>query len=200
MSATHSLDLELSSSQYASIASASNLAITGSRTFMAWIKMESQHEGTIFGKSTSSASNLVRLSVRNSDAKGQFQISGLTTTSNIITANPLPIGIWTHLAGVFNGSTLAIYVNGELSNSGTASGSSTDPGGKFGIGVLGDYTAGNYFDGIISNAMVFDSGLTQTEIRQYMNTFSVTDANLQGHWLLNNDYTDESSNGYDLTA
>ena len=211
MAATHSLDLESSSSQYASIADAScpNLKITSSQTWEAWIKLESFVSAgrTIMGRSNAGATQILRLEVNPTagaaDSRINFQITGLTGATNVASVTNLATGVWVHVAGVYDatGTTLKVYINGELENTATASGTANNPTSKFGIGILGDYGSFNYFDGMIRNARVWNVARTQAQIRADMNvdTPSVT-TGLQGNWILNNAYTDSSGNGYTLTA
>lgn len=208
MAATHSLQLVSSSSQSASIADAScpNLKITGSQTWMAWINIGTFASSgrTIMGRSTSTATQILRLEINPtggvSDSRAQFQITGLTTNTAVTSISNLTAGVWVHVTGVYDSSNskLLIYINGELENSVTASGTANNPTSKFGVGILGDYTSHNYFDGKIRNARVYASALTQAQIRSEMNVDTPAIATV-GDWPLNNAYTDNSGNGYTLT-
>lgn len=201
MAATHSLSLTAASSQYASIATAANLELTGNRTFEAWVRLTSYGtDRTILGKSNAAGSTLVRLHLESSSQKATFQISNLTSGNKIVTsASTIATGVWVHVAATYDGSNLNMYINGELEAQTAATGTSTDPGGKFGVGVLGDFTSGNYYNGHIRNARVWNVARTQQQIRDNMNVDTPVGTGLQGNWILNNAYTDLSGNGYTLT-
>ena len=74
----------------------------------------------------------------------------------------LTTGVWHHVAGVFDGSQMRVYVNGTLdasltSGSGPASGTSTLK--------IGRNSGGGYFNGLIdevrvSNSAVYSSNFT----------------------------------------
>jgi hypothetical protein len=130
----------------------------------------------------------------------RFHLHGLTTSSLIGSIATPVAGVWTHVAGVYDGSTLKIYINGELDNSTAASGNHTDSNGNFAIGRLGVYTLNWYYDGLIRNARVWNVARTQQQIRDNMNVDTPVGTGLQGNWILNNAYTDSSGNGYTLTA
>lgn len=133
--------------------------------------------------------------------KPSFYLNGLTTNPVVTAQNALVVSVWTHVAGVYDSSAtkLRIYINGELSNELTASGSATDTNSVFAIGRDGPNASG-YFDGLIRNARVWSVARTQAQIRADMNvdTPSVT-TGLVSNWILNNDYVDAVS-AYNLTA
>jgi hypothetical protein len=203
MPATHSLDLEKSSSQYASIADASapNLEISGSQTWEAWFKTEdlttnNQH---LIAKYTSGT--IKRIFIRTTGFMN-CSLAGLSGTDNVESSRAFLINIWYHVAMVYSSvdSKLYLYINGELDNSVSASGSATDTNGEFAIGRLGGTGGTNHFDGLIRNVRVWNVARTQQEIRDNMNIDTPSGTGLQGNWILNNAYTDSSGNGYTLTA
>ena len=158
-------DFEATNSEELVITTAPNLALTGSRTFFAWVKMESLSSNCIMGKSNTAASNLVRLEVE-SNGKPYFQIVGLTGSASVNSVVAIQAGMWNFVCGVYDSTAtkLKVWVNG-IKTEVTASGSSTDPGGDFSIGRVGDWTgAGNYFDGLIQNAGVLSVALTDTQV------------------------------------
>jgi hypothetical protein len=85
---------------------------------------------------------------------------------NDITATNVPLNTWFYLVGVYNGTTAAIYVNGNL-----VSGPTT---------LTWDTVANNaqvgrqtnsieYWNGNISNTSIYNRALTATEIQQNFN-------------------------------
>jgi hypothetical protein len=76
---------------------------------------------------------------------------------------------WIHLAGTYDGSTIACYVNGELQDTKDINnpwGLSQDPNGGFAIGDKpeSDDSDGNPFEGPIDDVRVYDYGLSQAEV------------------------------------
>jgi len=77
---------------------------------------------------------------------------------------PLDDGQWHHVAGVYDGQRIALYVDGELEESVTASGPvalNTEPV------WLGNNSAarGEYFNGWLADVRLYGCGLTEAEIK-----------------------------------
>ena len=117
MANTHSLDLELGSSQYASRADTVSLSITGNLTIECWIKPESTgtlHDLVAKWDTTLGNRRSYRL-MYDSSNKLQFQvsadgISGPTASST----TQIPAGAWAHVAVTYNAAagTCIFYLNG----------------------------------------------------------------------------------------
>ncbi len=82
----------------------------------------------------------------------------------------IPINEWHHIAGVFDGSTLKIYIDGLLSNSIAASGNITPSSVtaiKVAIGAMYTYNSPtNFFNGSIDEARVWNLARTASQISQ----------------------------------
>ncbi|MEC4005945.1 LamG-like jellyroll fold domain-containing protein, partial [Flavobacterium sp. SUN052] len=76
-------------------------------------------------------------------------------------ANSLVVGTWQHVAGVFNGSSLSIYINGVLA--GTAAASYVLPSSTNPI-MIGYNGFGEYFNGSIDEVRVWKAVLTADDI------------------------------------
>ncbi len=192
-------DFEASSSQRAGIADAScpNLEISGSQTWMCWVKPEALTSyQSPMSKNDSGNTNPHRFLVSD-DAGGvvYFDMSGLTTNTQVNSgALTIKNGVWSHLVGVYDSaaSKLRIYVNGALGGELTASGSAADSNGDFVIG--GDGATGiRYFDGIVDDAAIFNRALTHAEILSiyrepvgYFKLEDVNDSSAYGRNLTNN--------------
>jgi hypothetical protein len=91
---------------------------------------------------------------------GAFQwVSGPTAS---------PVNAWTHVAMTYDGSTLRLYVNGTLVSSTAASGAIQTSSSPLWIGGNNPY--GEYFQGLIDEARVYNRALTATEVQSAMNT------------------------------
>jgi hypothetical protein len=138
-------------------------------TFMAWVKLDEYNPdgntgavvmGNYSGDSKSSifyVSNSGMLSVRphpGTDLKGTTKI---------------PLGEWTHVAATLEGSTLKVYVNGEEDGSGNSAGYASGLSKPFVIGKASWYD-GSFFTGVIDEAALFNIALTESEIRNIMNS------------------------------
>jgi len=221
MSNTHSLDLEASSSQYASITDANQtgLDITGDLTIEAWVKLEQLPStatstmclvgkyrdagGTGGYKLVITTSDILRLNFVDNDGKTTQTL--IDSDSAIVTSND--VGEWVHLAvsadistptGVIykNGVAVASTVSSPTSTATTIATNTND----FAIGYDSNNST-QYVDGLIDEVRVWNDVRTAQEIQDNLGKELVgNEANLQGYWKLNNDYTDETSNGNDLTA
>ncbi|MBK7028595.1 MAG: LamG domain-containing protein [Bacteroidales bacterium] len=77
--------------------------------------------------------------------------------------------VWQHLAWVFDGTAIKLYVNGTLKGSKAASGVMTDAAVPFAVGksILGGFNF--VFGGRSDEVSVWKKGLTQAEVQDLMN-------------------------------
>ena len=221
MAQTHALDLEASSSQYASITDASQtgLDLSGDNTISFWVKAESlPTSGNLVGLITkdgvgSTSNRSYAVDLHNDAGTQEIRMymsqaaDGLTYTE-ISFAYELQIGMWMYVAittdiSVPASSRCELFINGSSQGNGSSveglGGASSIFNGNAPF-VIGRYDGGtSYFDGQIKDVRVFNDVRTPSEIRSDAHTENVSDANLQGEWNLNNDYTDSSGNGNTLT-
>jgi len=82
--------------------------------------------------------------------------------------SPISSGAWYHFTGVYDGSTVKIYVDGRQENSAPESfSSSTQSLANLEIGRF--YNATNYFNGQIDEVQVYNYALTQEQIKNLYN-------------------------------
>ncbi|MGE4053278.1 MAG: LamG-like jellyroll fold domain-containing protein [Vicinamibacterales bacterium] len=209
---TYALDLESGSSQYASIADASQtgLDITGDITMSAWIKLESfayeqmQH---IISKRQGSGNQRSYNFYLYQNAGSPLMIldtqsDGYAASCAVNVSWTPSTGTWYHVAVTKDGTTVKFYVNGTQQGSTQTCTSATIYNGTapFQIGALTGESS--YFDGIIDDVRIWSRDLAGTEVSD-LYVSPVTFANgtdLQGAWHLNNAYTDSSGNGNTLTG
>lgn len=101
-------------------------------------------------------------------------------------ANTIIPQAWQHIAWVYDGSSVLLYVNGILNGSSPASGVFSSPDVPFGIGksLLGGFNF--VYGGRIDEVSVWDKGLTQSEIQDMMdNELTGTEDNLQLYYKFN---------------
>jgi hypothetical protein len=156
------------SSQYANIAKANctNLEISGSQTWVAWVNLSSLPgaEMALMGKSDAGATGWAGLFI-GTDSKPGFNLNGLTTTPAIYADNVIPTTQWVFLAGVYDSANtkIKIWVN-NVKKEATASGSHTNSNGDFALGILGSYSGHWYLDGTLDDCSIFNRALTDNEI------------------------------------
>lgn len=157
---------------YVAIPNESAFDITNEITVSAWIKVD-QFDATwqaIIAKGDS-AWRFSRYA--NSDTL-HFACSGLSTdqVNGSISVND---GRWHHIAGVYTGSSLRLYVDGQLDTSVSSSGTISTNNYDVAIGLNGQ-VSGREFDGDIYDVRVYGSGLTDDEVAELYG--------LVGHWKL----------------
>ncbi len=77
-------------------------------------------------------------------------------------------GKWYHVAGVYDGSTMKIYLNGEMIQSTSQTGSITSTTVPVKIGEIARSSGGRNFNGKIDEARIWRTALSDTLIRRYM--------------------------------
>lgn len=224
MANSHSLDLELASSQYSEIVDASQtgLDITGDWTIEAWIKVESLPSGGnqagIAYKSNSGDGN-------RSYGISLFDDSGTNKLLTFISADGTlqdqirftwtpSLATWYHVAVTCDVSAAASaqfeFFLGDESTNPTSQGNGSvilDNGAAsvfsgsadFNIGAINN-TASNFFDGLLNSVRVWSDIRTSTELVDNYKTSTPAGGNLVGSWYYNNDHNDDSGNGNTLTA
>lgn len=213
MANSHSLDLEASSSQYASISDASQTGLDSdnSFTYECWVKFESLPSSgnrMAFGsKYQATGDNRSWWFVLVNDSgtnKWEMRTCGNGTCSMFtglqVTASSLSTDTWYHVAMTYNSGTLEVFLDGNSEGTDTGGQTLVNTSAGFSIGSS-DSNGSTYLDGLIDDVRYWDDVRTATEINDNLGKELVgNETNLQGYWKLNNDYTDETSNGNDLTA
>lgn len=209
MANTHSLNLENGSSQYAQITNANQvgLGLTGDFTIEAWVKLESTPGPTyeICAKYSTSGLRAYRFFYTTTGgAQLRIAISNDGTSTEEIggIAQTLTNGVWYHVAVAWTAatSTAEFFVNG--SSIGSAVGAKTAIASTTAAFLVGQNgLGGNLYDGLIDELRVWNDVRTDQEITDNYDVELVgNEANLQGCWRFNNDYTDITANTNDLTA
>ncbi|OHA66816.1 MAG: hypothetical protein A3D59_00065 [Candidatus Wildermuthbacteria bacterium RIFCSPHIGHO2_02_FULL_47_17] len=208
VSNTHSLDLESGSSQYASIADASQVSLdfTDELTLSAWIKIESFAGGTLIRKSRGDDSQRsYASSMDSSNVYVAFSSDGSNNETETFSWSP-STGVWYHLAFTHSGSTVKFYLNGtqQGGDQTTSMGTLFNSNRPFAIGASHD-SAGNpegLFDGLVDDARVWSKALSSSDISDLYTSHDPTNnaSDLEGFWKFDGGYTDASGNANTLTA
>jgi len=214
--ATKSLDLELSSGQYAYRADTASLSITGDISVEAWIKLEqlpgtAGTQFTIVAKwtnpSTSSYTFLIpvanKLSFYFERTDGEYSQFTLDAANAFVAGD---VGVWHHVAVAVDVSvpSATFWIDGvEKSDTAvsTTATSIADRNDAFVIGARHGGTPDNFFDGLTKNVRVWNDIRTAQEISDNKCVELVgNEAGLAGSWNLDDNYLDQTANDNDLTA
>jgi len=208
---THSTQLTLSSSQFWSITDASQtgLDITGDMTIEAWFYLDSAQSGnyrTIVSKhdNASNISYMLTLTSTNGEVFFGTSANGSTQLYDKIDTGSFNTSQWYHIAVAYDASagTAELYLDTVSQGTFTGLATSLYNGSEpFRIGARGPTASPtDFFDGRIDDVRVWNDIRTSTEIADNYNCQLVgNETNLQGYWQFNNDGTDETSNGNNLT-
>lgn len=143
-------------------------------TVEAWIKADafatSNFGNSIFCKHGWASGNKGYV-LRCGDGRINFNISNSSGVwVEAVTASILKTGVWYHVAGTFNGDTIAVYINGNLEATTLYSGVMSPSTGL--APKIGDmaYTAGGsrLFKGQIDEVRVWNNALTKATLRDWM--------------------------------
>jgi fibronectin type 3 domain-containing protein len=102
---------------------------------------------------------------------GAFPVGAILTGSTHVESfgtSALATNTWTHLAATYDGSTVALYVNGVQVSSHAFSGSIVTSTNALQIG--GDTFYGQWFSGLIDQVRVYNAPLSASQILTDMNT------------------------------
>lgn len=133
--------------------------------------------------------------------KDQIQLAGkgLETTA----PTPFAPNRWYHVAAVYDGSTVKIYINGKLDVSKAAAGGSINLGDSR-VFYIGRSSGSRYLDGFISEARVWAKALTPKEIQNNMCTVDPKSNGLIAYWRFNegtgNMIKDWTGHGWDIES
>ncbi len=137
-------------------------------TISAWVKRDASDSGTssIVSKRDAAFTQGYDLRILNDNSIQVFWKNGSdqTLTSN----TSIPDDEWHHVAAVYNGTTVYIYIDGVLDNSAarTAPVATTE---SFYIAAAGKNTPTAHFQGNIDEVRVWSTALTADQLRYVMN-------------------------------
>lgn len=157
---------------YVSIPNENLYDLTGPMTVAAWIKVDQFHvaEQAIVTK----GNNAWRLQRAGSTNRLNFRCERLSPNS-LDSAVDINDGLWHHVAGVYTGSQLQIYIDGILNNSVNATGTIQTNNREVQI-ARNSQGAARPFDGSIHDVRIYDRALTPAEIAELYG--------LIGYWKL----------------
>jgi len=150
--------------QYVDLGTFNPSAATGQLTVALWAKWDGltdQWQGLISKRDSWSRYDMMwQIEANQSTGLVRFQRDG----EGEVPAVTLPTGVWTHIAATFDGATAIVYVNGEQTGQDTSWSFGYDPEAAIQIGAC-DPGGGNPFNGAIDDVWIYDTVLSQAEIK-----------------------------------
>ncbi|MDP5170861.1 MAG: LamG domain-containing protein [Bacteroidia bacterium] len=178
-----------------------SIPFSSTMTYEAWIRTtDSKSRSDILSLGNTVTSNVV-VEFRASLGKLEFGINDGGWVSLISNAS-INDGEWHHVAASKNGSSITLYVDGVLDNTGTVGGSPSV--NQTDIGVLyngGTREPDSYFTGDLEEIRVWSDVRTQAEIQAYMHKeLTGSEGNLLAYYQMSDgsgtSLTDNSTNSY----
>jgi len=154
---------------YIQVSASPSLDIQDAITFSAWVyHLSDSSPQHIVNRSDLFAG--YRLAAWQSNPTGNaFELYDVSQVQHIIDDGQAPvIGIWTHIAGVWDGTIMSIYRNGQLADTLAFSGSIGVANNDLFIGdlVLSGFPTQGPFHGSIDEVRVYNRALSDAEIYQ----------------------------------
>jgi len=143
---------------------ASGVTVTGEFTFAAWVNTDVTDGSfrNIMGDTSSSGAKLLLAD----ENWIQGQIQGSSGANGTVASSVINTNQWYHVAQVYDGSTLRLYLDGTEVDS---TGSGPKPSGDRTFKIGGQTDFGHYWDGRIDDPRVYDEGLTSAEVSNLYN-------------------------------
>jgi hypothetical protein len=166
---------------YVTVTDTSTLDITASITLEAWVKFNSIGHHWIVGKDPYNTAYQLFADTYSGN-EFIFQINSDAQAKGGIPA----VGVWTHVAGTYDGANLKLYVNGELVATTPYTGAITATSGPLKIGAF-DYLGNPWYpmDGSIEEVRVWNTARSQQQIREHMHRILSSSSNLAAYFKLN---------------
>ena len=142
---------------YVEVPHSADLMMSGAITIDAWIS-EPALGGRIVDKAQAFGSNGYLL-----DIIGD-KLRMFIGTDALVSSDPVPSGMFVHVAGVFNGSGLGVYINGALSAESVLPPGRTILPNTLPVHIGADSNGDSQFVGVIDEPRIFNRGLTADEI------------------------------------
>ncbi len=149
-------------SDYVNVPDSATLSLTGNFSLEAWIRtnLNTVQQG-IIEKFDAAGTNGYALRLT---AAGKLQAVtyGAASSATVTGATTVTSGAWHHVAAVYNGATIKVYLDGAEDGSAAAAVNPTNGTNSLRIGAGGGTAGGFYFNGIIDELAIFNAALPAT--------------------------------------
>lgn len=151
----------------------SSLSLTGQFSLSAWVFISSTSatDIPIFGKSRGTTNGEGGYQIVHNGLSPQI---GFRTLQDIgdtaVYSTTQPTNTWLHVTGVFDGTSVNVFINGNLDSSAPGLAPTAAPFNNFKAGAAPDHP--NFFGGKIANVRVYNTALTTQEVLDLYNSES----------------------------
>ena len=209
---THSLDLEATSSQYATVVSSADTAITSDISIECWVKFESLPADEAYAglvcKDRTAAQQQYSMFFRRvgTDAAGQYRFTLMVWNGGnnyaVWKLLSFSTATWYHLAITWTAATdvATFYVNAVSQGTGNTSVTSTQAGtSPVDIGWSSAYSG--YLDGLIDEVRIWSDVRTSTEIsNNYQVELNGNEGNLVAYYMFDDSNAEDRGTITDPTG
>ncbi len=148
---------------YVQVQSSQSLNMTRALTIAAWINPSWTGNNRILQKSSGGGDNQYRLLKEWGDNM-VFHVPGISPDRLEFPGCP-PLGEWTHLAAVYDGSRMIVYYNGAVRGQQNSTGQMGTSDGTLCIGTKHETApAGDEYNGMLDDVRIYDRALSASEI------------------------------------
>jgi hypothetical protein len=145
------------------------LDLTNKMTLSAWVRPNALNDWTtVIMKERSGGLAYALYGSDNTNRPPAVYASIGGADRSAVGSGTLPLNTWTYLAGTYDGANFRLYVNGVLVKTQARTGNMATSNSPLRFG--GNNVWGEYFNGLIDDARVYNVVLTQPEIQTDMNT------------------------------
>ena len=153
---------------YVNIPSNSTIALTGDMTVCAWVYLNNlSGYNAIVGKTNGGYPNPYDMYTNPSSGTVSFFRGDGSSFGYSISNTGVSPNAWQHVSVTMTSTTATHYLNGQADGSNTLSATITDGGGALYVGSRADFVT--KMNGRISNLLMYNRGLTASEIAQNYN-------------------------------
>ena len=192
-----SLDFDAASSDYIDCGDITDLDGSAALTLSAWVKPTASGTSSADGIIAKDGATRGFYLATFTGNKFRFLISTNGSTNDSFNSNlAYTTNEWYHLAATWDGSNLKLYINGSLDTTQAVSNATGTFSNNSNTLRIGNNGGSGYFNGSISNASIWNTALTSTQVTELYN--NGTPSNLSNHsgtsnlvswWKLNNTTT-----------
>jgi uncharacterized repeat protein (TIGR01451 family) len=149
---------------YVNVPDSASLSPTGAFTLEAWVRLNSLGQQGLIEKYDTPSHNGYLMRLQNGRLTAYTLANGTSTRAQGNTL--LAANHWYHVAAVYNGTSLRVYVNGVEDGAAATTVSPTNGATSLKLGARGDDTAFR-LDGTLDEAAVYNTALSQARLQAH---------------------------------
>lgn len=189
---------------YVSVQKAPTLQSTDAMTIEAWIQADAWqsliYKGSVISNSNNQGGDNGFDLRAGADGKAEINIAINGTWATATSESVMQTGTWHHVAGVYDGSQVKIFIDGIERNASSATGTISTFQKNLYFGECPGWS-GRTFDGKIDEIRYWNTARTEQEIQENINqSLNGTETGLIGYWKLDegngNTTSDQTSNNH----